>query len=175
MNLKVGDWVSSYSAGIWQIYRILSYKCLDPISKQETIKTSVFSKRFLSNSFKRSFKEECCSPEIVQKLDNETQTKLQKFIEENSSLYQKFVEFKPKSLSRVYNARIGIPKSKSTNELEDQFSKEQKFNELQIKPYLEKLGFNTNEMPSWTAQFISENHEVEDGYLVYKFTRVLEF
>jgi len=81
-------WVSSYHPSIWQIHRILNYKDFDPVTKSEANKTTIFSKRFLSKSFKRSFKEECCSPVFVAALDFETETKLKYFIEQNQALYK---------------------------------------------------------------------------------------
>lgn len=174
MELRVGNWVFSYHPGIWQIYRILTCKVRSPVSGLGQETTTVFSKRFLSETFKRSFKEECCSPDFVEKLDDETMSKLERFIKENAALYKKFNDYVPKPIDEIYNARIGTPKGKGVKEIEALISKDRLFNGLEINPYLEELGFHTKELPSWTAQFVSEDHQCKDGYLAYKFHRILE-
>ena len=173
MELKIGDWVTSYSSGIWQIYKILNYKGINPVSGLEKEITSIFSKRFLSKSFKSSFKEECCSPDFVDKLDHETTDRLKKFIKENDELVSKFKKYLPKKINSVYNARIGIPKGKNAKEAEAIISKDRAFNVLEINQHLDELGFNTKELPSWTAQFVSEDFKCQNGYLVYNFKRIL--
>jgi hypothetical protein len=175
LNLNVGDWVNSYGSGIWQIYKILQFKGIDPTSQQEVQETRIFSKRFVLSSFKRSFKEECCSPYYVSGLDEETKKKLEIFVNENEPLYKKFLDYKPKPIDSIYNARIGMPKGKQVEEIESMISKERLFNKLELDPYLRELGFNPDELPSWTAQFKSEDHMCQAGYLVYKFNRVLKF
>jgi hypothetical protein len=68
MDLKVGDWVTAYKPGIWRIYRVLNYKSRDPLTRAEATRTTIFSKRFLSKTFKPSSGEECCDPSFVGKL-----------------------------------------------------------------------------------------------------------
>lgn len=174
MELHENEWVTSYSSGIWRIYKMLDYKGIDPATKLEVDKTTIFSKRFVSNSFKRSFKEECCDPVFVDKLDHETMAKLEHFIEQNQALYKEFQEYVPKPLNSIYNARIGIPKDKDVSYLEAIISKDKKLRVSEINQYLKELGFNTNSLPSWTAQFVSKDFECKDGYLIYSFHQILK-
>ncbi len=174
MSFEVGDWVRSYSAGIWQVYRILNYKCLDPVTGEERDKTTIFSKRFVTNSFKRSFKEECCEPAIVQHLDSGEQGELEVFISQNTQLYEKFLGFEPKNIDCIYNARIGIPKSGDSSVIAEAFTRSKPMRDLDINQYLTGMGYDTKGMPSWTVQFLSENFEIENGYLIFKFSRILE-
>ncbi len=173
MELQEGDWVRSYGSGIWQIYRILRYIGKDPAtgSKQEI--TTVFSKRFVLDSFKRSFTEDCCHPGFVEKLDKQAAKELSDFIEANPSLYAKFCKYEPKSIDHIYNARIGIQEGSSTSDIEKILSTNRVFNELEIEHYLRDSGLDTKEPAFWTAQFVSANHQCEHGYLVYRFSRVL--
>ncbi|WP_054702497.1 hypothetical protein [Desulfosarcina cetonica] len=174
-ELKVGDWVTSYHQGIWQIYRILQYTEKDPLSGLPSPHTTIFSKRFVSSKFKRSFSQECCHPTFVEKLNPEILAKLETFIEQNAKLHRLFTEYKPKTIDSIYNARIGIPKGKTAEEIETLFPKERTFTIFEIEPFLRSLGFDTEELPSWTAQFVSKGHVCQDGYLVYKFHRIMEF
>ena len=175
LEIKEGDWVTSFSSGLWQIYRVLSYKGINPVSKSEKLKTSVFSKRFVLNSLKPSFKEECCSPDFVERLDPETNTKLEEYIRDNETLHKEFNEYKPKPIDSIYNARIGVPEGKSLEATDALICKDRNLNELEIGPYLKELGFDITRLPSWTVQFISEDHNCQDGYLIYRFARILDF
>jgi len=175
MELKVGDWVRSYSSGIWQIYRILDYKCSDPLTGNSQNKTSIFVKRFVSNSFKRSFKQESCDPLIITKLGREEQLKLDGFIKDNPDLYKKFNELAFTDIDCIYNARIGIPENSSIESIASKFESTGYIKDIDIQSMLVKMGFKTKDMPSWTVQFISDNYHCIDGHLAFKFARVLEF
>lgn len=172
-QLQVGDWVTSYSKGIWQIYRILHLKGIDPDSGRPRDQISIFSKRFLSSSMKRSFSEECCHPTFVKKLDADAAANLELFIKDNQALHRKFVEYKPKPVNAIFNARFGIPHNKTTDEIAALIPKDTVLWQGEIQPLLERLGLNTKAMPSWTAQFVSPDHACVDGYLAYRFNRIL--
>jgi hypothetical protein len=167
--------VRSYESGIWQVYRILNYIGKDPASGSEQHRTTVFSKRFVLNSFKRSFKVECCDPSFVEKLDRSTSKKLAEFIEKNQSLYESFCGYEPEPIDAIYNARIKVPDGKTIEEVETRLSGCPPLNGLQIEKYLTDSGFDTEGFPSWTVQFVSKDHECEDGHLVYRYHGVLGF
>jgi len=175
MNLKEGDWVTSYSQGIWQIYRIIARDGSDnPAWFQHKGGVTVFSKRFLSNSFRRSFTQECCNSLFVEKLDAATERKLKRFIKENEKLYQVFVDYSPKAVHLIYNARFGIPAGKTKDEIESLIPKK-KVRKDEINLLLQRLGLDTNDQISWTAQFVSHDHERKDGHFVFRFNRILKF
>lgn len=174
MSLEVGDWARSYSSGIWQVYRVLEYKCKNPATGSEQDKTTVFSKRFVSKSYKKSFKEECCSPSFVWPLRPDEKAELELFINENTKLYEKFIAFEPKNIDCIYNARIGIPESKDTDEVVKKFSNSKLVRDIDINSSLTDLGYDTEAMPYWTVQFVSDNFMLEDGCLMFEFSQVLE-
>ena len=174
MSFKIGDWIKSYRAGIWQIYRILEYKCLDPVTGLEHDKTMIFSKCFVTNKFKRSFKEDCCDPALITPLSLPEQNELDLFIAQNKELYEKFCAYEPKTIDCIYNARIGIPKTKDTSAISQSLADLGPVRDLEIGRHLSSLGYSAGSTPSWTAQFVSENFTVENGYLVFKFSRILE-
>ena len=117
MNIEVGDWVRSYSTGIWQVYRILYYKGINPVDGKEQEEVTVFSKRFVSNSFRRSFKEESCAHTFITKLDQYEREELDQFIKSNELLYKQFIKYQPKSIDCLYNARIGIPEDRDKEKI----------------------------------------------------------
>ncbi len=175
MSLKVGDWVTSYSCGIWQVYRIIHYNDIDPVTAARITRTAVFSKRFVNNSFKKSFSEECCEQVLVKPLGKDITLKLDEYIRANKEIYDKFRAHSPREIDAVYNARIGIPGTMKPGDVMKKISREKAFTIKEIIPYLNGLGFNTDEMPSWTVQFVSRNHELVDDWLAYRFEKILEY
>ncbi len=175
-GMKIGDWIKSYSVGIWQIYKILKYKVCDPASGKIEDKVTVFSKRFINKSYKKSFSEECCSPAFVKPLPDEELKLLNAFIKENPLLHEKFKEYVPKELDSIYNAKIKIPEDKNVKKVESLIHKDVLLTDVEINPYLEKLGLTTNSKHyGWTAQFVSKGFSVKDGHLGYGFERILKF
>ena len=61
-KVKVGDWVTSYTAGIWQVYKIIDdfyeLKWNLKEKKEKSKRVMVFSKRLCHNNGKRSFSTE---------------------------------------------------------------------------------------------------------------------
>ncbi len=173
LELHEGDWIHSHRSGIWQIYRILRYIGKDPVTGSQQERTSVFSKRFVLASFKRSFTEDSCHPSFVEKLDKVAVNELSAFIEVNPALYAKFCEYELKSIDAVYNARIHIPEGSSASDIEKRLSTDRIFNEFEIEDYLRDSGLDTTESAFGTAQFVCSNHQCEQGYLVFRFSGVI--
>jgi len=146
----------------------------DPLSGQEAKKTIVFSRRFVSSSFKRSFSEEACDPVFVKLLGSDELATLQDFIAQNTDMHEKFRSHQWKGIDCVYNARIAIPHDRDLAAAAAKLSGAGPMRDLDISSFLERLGFDTKTRAFRTAQFVSRNFECRDGYLVFKFLRVLE-
>ena len=99
--IKIGDWVRSYSAGVWQVYRIVEghYETRASLDEPKVISPirTLFSSRICSNKWKKSFSNECCSSGHVTKLTQEDQAQLEKFLSKNKVLTS-FQDFKPKPI-----------------------------------------------------------------------------
>ena len=76
MLYKVGDWVKCDGAGLWQIYRVFASKCINPMTGEAQDKVTVFLKRFVSNTYKKSFKEACFDPALLVQLRTAEQFEL---------------------------------------------------------------------------------------------------
>ena len=173
--MNIGDWVTSHSTGIWQVYRILEYNGWDPSTGGTRPTTAMFSKRFLSPAFKRSFKEEVSSPPFVKPLAVDMIEKLENFIADNPKIHDAFQQYAPKPIHAVFNARIHREKM-NAKEIDSAIPKDKTFTALEIQPFLEDLGFDTRQNSgAWTAQFVAEDHKCDDnGYLRYTFAAVLK-
>jgi hypothetical protein len=174
LKVKVGAWVRIHKTGIWQVYRILKdAKCLDPVTGAATKRTTIFAKRFVSNSFRKSLGYDCCHPSFVRPLSQQDRRKLDRFIELHSKQYAQFQEYIPDPIDCIYNARIAASTDKTPKQIAELLRTKKKFNELEIESYLRGCGL-VDGFPSWTAQFRCANHEVDkNGYLQYTFSGVL--
>ncbi len=156
-------------------YDIKKYRCVNPLTQLEEDNEAVFTKRFLSNSFKKSLKEESCDPSFIRPLETDILKKVEQFITDKPKIYEKFVDYVPKSIDSIYNARIGIPENKIKKDVASSIPTDVYFREIEINEKLNELGFDTKAMPYWTVQFISENFHCIDGALSYKFYRIMDF
>ena len=170
VEVKPGDWVTSYSAGIWQVYRVVTYSAEDPVTGKAGFHTSILSKRFLNGKMQRAFSQECCAPRFVEKLSRSEVAELNKFIAENSKLWAAFENHAPKPLSAIYNARITIPRGMTKAAAKALLSSAAATQAERISQ-LKRVGLWDPAGHS-TAQFLSEDFEAHQGELVFTFARV---
>ncbi len=104
--MKVGDFVHSYTKGIWQIYRIIKYKNINFQNNKQEKKVTVFLKRFISTSYKKSFSEECCDSSFVYPLSDDEILELNSFIGKNKDLFEQFNNYMPKPIDAILNIKI---------------------------------------------------------------------
>jgi len=175
-SVKVGDWVRMYEKGIWQVYRVLvDSHAWDPAEEKPGTKVTIFGKRLVNGSFKRAFSQSCCSIYWVKPLSKADDQKLKKFIATNLGIWQEFVDYRPKPVDTIFNATFTIPDDRCRERIEALIPRDKDFSAHQIGPLLKKLGLPREAFPHWTAQFISRDHNVKRGTIVYRFERVLEF
>ena len=173
--MKIGDFVHSYTKGFWQIYRIEKYKSINQqTGKKERIET-VFLKRFVSESYKKSFTEECCDISFVVPLSKDEKIELNNFIEENQDLFEKFNQYSPKRIDSVLNMHIRKLNSDETQKVKTIFSEKNKLPYKNIKKLIKENNLNREHGFGWTLQFVSDNFEIKNGVLIYKFSKILEF
>jgi hypothetical protein len=109
MNLKVGDWVRSYSQGIWRIERIISdfyeirYSTSKP--KVKSAETQVVLKRLVNNKWKRSFSVESCDLSYLKMMSSEEMITLQNFIHSNEKTMKDFEKYQ-RNIDLVMNIRF---------------------------------------------------------------------
>lgn len=176
--MKVGDWVNSYSKGIWQIVRI------DEVENEfdeHTTQTIVHCKRFLNSSYKKSFSAESCSEYFITKLSEFDVEKVNEIIKLNNKWYDEFLKYQ-KFVDSIYNLSLYVSNSSERNifkkTIEEKFksvngglSKKQ-INQLLLSE-LENNKKST--IRNFTAQFISKNSEIKDRQLIYKELKLLDF
>ena len=105
--MKIEDFVHSYTKGIWQIYRIEKYKSINQLTGKIEKKETAFLKRFVSESYKKSFTEESCDISFVVPLSADEKIKLNSFVEKNKDLFDKFCKkIRLHNVSKYVTTRI---------------------------------------------------------------------
>lgn len=175
MEIKVGDWITSNSSGIWMVYRVLDNVLVANSSGSPEAQSVIFSSRFLNAKYKPSFKSEGCSPSLVSLLNDEASEKLHDFILSNPVSYDKFKSREPKSTDRFHDAFISKPEELTASEVANLFDINEKYKASEINAALNDLKLTWQGKSNWRIEFICEDHECINGELVYKFNEVLEF
>jgi len=114
-EIKVGDWVNSYSKGIYRIEKIIeqfydeSSSDLDgnKIGDKETDRVIV-SKRLLNSKLKKSISYESCSEYFVSHLESKQISELEKILADNPKLLTELDEYKIPTLTTIYNSDLQI-------------------------------------------------------------------
>ena len=173
--MKVGDFVHSYTKGIWQIYRIINYKTINLQNDKSEKKETVFLKRFISASYKKSFSEECCDPSFVSPLSVEELIKLNNFIENNKDLFEEFNNYMPKPIDAILNIKIRKIEQVELKQFTELLKSRKKMTYREINKYIVQNNLKAEKSYGNTLQFVSNNFEIKNGNLVYQYSRILDF
>jgi hypothetical protein len=114
-EIKIGDWVNSYSKGIYQVEKIIdkfydeSSPVLDGNKIGDKMKDkTIVSKRFLNSKFKKSINYERCSDHFVSHLDNQQMMQLQKILADNPTFLKELDDYQMPTLTTIYNSDLKI-------------------------------------------------------------------
>jgi hypothetical protein len=114
-GIKIGDWVNSYSKGIYRIEKIIEqfYDESSPdldghkIGDKE-IERVIVSKRLLNSKLKKSISYESCSEYFISHLDSKQNSELEKILADNSKLLTELDEYEIPTLTTIYNSDLQI-------------------------------------------------------------------
>ena len=142
-KLQVGDWINSYSKGIYRIENIIeqfydeSYPAIGENKIGDRIKDRIIvSKRFLNSKFKKSISYESCSEFYISNLNENQLLELQQVIEKNPNLLIELDEYKIPTRKTIYNMDLQIEKESDltkVNELIEFVKKGKTFVEIQLE------------------------------------------
>jgi len=176
MKIKVGDWVTSYSSGIWRVYRLLDNVVQAVSTAKGTDSISlVCSSRLLSSSYKPLFKSECCAPGFVRKLEPGELSKLNGYINENPKIFEKFDKRPPQTVKAYTDVFFTQPPNKTSEDIANLFDQNLKIKARDITKVMNKINLIWQGKPSWRIEFVCVDYESVDGELIYAFNKVLEF
>jgi len=176
--MKEGDWVYSYSKGIWQITSIEDIESVFPDSSVYII---VYCKRFLNSSYKKSLSYESCSPKFIKPLPEEEIQKVNEIIKSKPKWYKEFLDYHKREDS-ILNLSFYVADENVRAELKKSIAaKFSKFTEgltdFEILKLLEnELEVNRqSSIRNFTAQFVSRESEVKNKRLIYRELDFLDF
>ena len=115
-KLKVGDWVNSYSKGIFRVEKIINryydesnLSILGENKIGDKYKDRIIvTKRFLNSKMKKSISYESCSEFFITFLHNDKLIELNKIIEQNPKLLNELNEYEIPKIIGVYNSELQI-------------------------------------------------------------------
>ena len=108
MEIKIGDWVTQYSAGIFKVEKILPLKKSQPI---------VVLKKGFTNKLKPFVGWDTCAVSLCVKVSNEVLIEIQTILNSNSKFNEKFNEYVIPPIRVLYNMNIILPDKSDKEEL----------------------------------------------------------
>jgi|GEM_PF-2150059 len=114
-HIQTGDWVNSYSKGIYRVERIIDryYDESEPVPDGKKIGDKykdriIVSKRLLNSKFKKSLDYESCSESLVSHLDKGQLAELEKVLAEKPGLLKELDDYEVPQLVSIYNQELRI-------------------------------------------------------------------
>ena len=176
MSVQVGDWVTTYSPGIWRVVRILQN--VEPLHEHDRGRNQVFAARFLTGSGKPGFRTESCDALFVQPLAAEQRALLDAFIRDNPKALQRFEACEPRLPDLIYNLRTSTPADELSIPSAIEGGLPEGMTLPQIRAALEAEGMASaigRNPTRATLQFVSPEHEVRDRHFVFRKVNILPF
>jgi hypothetical protein len=194
-SVKVGDWVRSYSVGIWRVWRVLSgfneLRFSLDAPKSPSSRTLIFSHRLVNTSWKRSFSMECAEASLVSWISPDEESRVQQLLESNTPLKKAFEKYRAENstLDLVVNVSLGqIPGSDRERlraacdlhlgathldtSIENGLTMDEVLIALRNAGYYDCIGKTPI---TATVRLISVNHEVRDHEFLLRYKRVVDF
>ena len=97
MEIKIGDWVTQYNAGICMVERILPLKKSQPI---------VVLKKGFTNKLKPFVSWDTCEVSLCEKVSNEVLIEIQTILNSNRKFNDKLNEYVIPTIQVLYNTNI---------------------------------------------------------------------
>ena len=115
-DLKIGDWVNTYSKGIYRVERIIDRyydESNSSIPDENKIGDKykdriIVSKRLLNSKFKKSISYDSCSEYYVSHLDAKQRVDLEKIINANPIFLTQLDAYEIPTITTVYNSNLQI-------------------------------------------------------------------
>jgi hypothetical protein len=178
-KIKIGDWVNSYSKGIFRVEKIIEQfyeedsAILDGKAIGDKISDrTIVSKRLLNSKFKKSIGYESCSEYFIAHLDSEQSTRLEKLLADNPKWLTELDEYKIPTLITVYNSSLQIDNDadlRTVLELIDFIKQGRTFLEIQIEmKRLDIIRLEPRNFGNYNFQLINFDEEYIDNRKVWR-------
>jgi hypothetical protein len=187
MPINSGDWVRSYSKGIWQVVRQVP-EHYEPRYSQNAPRVlaegpQYLLKRLVNDKWKPAFAMECAEVSFVKPLNKADTVKLQRYLAHNADVAAHFESF-VQPLDSVLNLSFSLPKKSDFRRFKAEFEAAFASNlpdgvtHDDIMKVIAQSSFAAGfaEIPcSATLQFICQDHEVKRRHMIYRQLHVHSF
>lgn len=181
----IGDWVNSYTEGIWQVYRIidgvneLRYSLDD--KKKRSRRVIVFSKRLVDTYWKPAFAVESCERSMATAVTTDCIDQIDTFLAEHPNVKSAFESYTPEPIDLIVNLSMAVrDRSRLITFCETTLADETAqgvpldrvlslIQQTGLSQYIGKTPINT------TLQLTCRDHEMKDGEFILRDARVLPF
>lgn len=185
--IKVGDWVRTYSPGIWQVTRQVPEHYEPRYSLDAPQKLAeeplLVLKRVVGDKWKQALAMETASASAVRPLSKADTAKLQKLLKQDSNLAAAFESF-TQPLDLVLNLSFSLPKKSDFRAFKTEFEMafagplQQGLTGDEILQVIMQSNYagNFNDIPrSATLQFACNDLEVRQEHFIYRQLQVHNF
>lgn len=187
VTVSVGDWVEAYSPGISQVIHIMSdfYELRFSLEQQKRKgrRAIVFVKRMVDDNWRKAFKVEGCSPDVVRPLIAEEREQLEKYTASHPEIVAEFDAMRPKLPDHGMGFRLrlpdpsDLPKARETAlnsfaGIENGYTNDEvlyRMKESPLAQYLSDIAVNAQIL------FHGQEHEVRNGEFVFREVDVQRF
>jgi hypothetical protein len=178
--IEVGQWVNSYSKGIFRIEKILDryYDDFDPITdpnKKVGDKYDhriVISKRLLSSKFKKSISYDSCSEYFIVPLDKIQNQHLKELLKQNPDWLTELNNYLIPDIKSIYNWPVEIKPGTEEEEIKELMELINTGQTLkQIHNEIDKRGLRKNfdrNFGNYILQMTNLNHETVDKRYIWR-------
>ncbi len=179
-GLKPGDWVNSYSKGIYRVERIIEeyFEESDPIILpgysigDKKPKRTVVSKRLLNSKFKKSISYESCNEVFITPISPSKKENLDAVLKENPSYIDALDNYKIPVLIGIYNMPLQIDDVADLKKMEKLIAliKHGK-SFLEIKEEMQKndlLKLKPKNYGNYLFQLINHDNEYKNKKLIWR-------
>ncbi len=181
----IGDWITSYSPGVWQVYRILEgfnelRYSLDE-RKKRSKRVIVFSKRLVDAAWKPAFKGESCAHSLTAPVSLEVQRRVDDLLSAQPDIRSAFDAYQPEPTPLIVNLAMNVPDRARLEEFGTKVLERELVGGIPLDhalvlltksglaPCIGKTPFNA------TLQLGCRDHEVRDAEFILRDWRVYPF
>lgn len=186
-DVRVGDWVESYSPGVWQVVCILDdfieLRFRPEAPNRRSRRRLVFCKRFVDERWKKAFKAEVAEAALVHPLSEDQRTQLDNYIAEYPRTLGEFEGFCPEMPDHIFSLRLNLPQPVDVEKINQSVMNtftgiESGFTNEEV---LDRLGsshlggYLSEGISNLTIRFLCRRHEIRDGQFVFRAVDVQPF
>ena len=186
-QLSVGDWVESYSPGVWQVVHVLEGFFELRFHPDEPRRVSrrrlVFGKRLVDEKWRKAFKAEMAEAAVVHPLGDDQRARLVEYAGANPETLAEFEAFRPEMPDHIASLRLNVPQpveveglrsavAQAFSGIEDGLTNDEMLERLARSPLAGHLSAGLSNV---TVRFLCRRHEIRDGQFVFRAVDVQPF